>query len=474
MKKKLLGLGICALALGAFAGAVSAQRALETNAVDISSWSFVGTNNSWNFATNRFVLDGSVYKLTLELEADVEFKIAANNNWDDCVLSWQIADISSGHIAKDVGNDKNNKIVDAGTYTFEIKNTLTPDIAKDWEQVGDYISVAYAAPAVVYTAKLGDDAIALEEVAPSHEDMAAQYHAVIDADKDASITLYADGSLITANVASDDGSSVKYASAGVFNVHNDIEDADLYIKVWKSGYVTLWADGLVEYNGYYLLSSTGSFLVENGIASNGAHELNVATFINVALAKDEEIIIGKFTDGARDAEGTWQYDAGWSNVDSEHSDAIAKFEVGTDNHIKVKEAGQFCIYVHADKATFINNYQATDDDYAAVDEFVADYITEQAKEAKVGDSCETKYTEAAAALNALNEVQQDLFWKDAKYASARAAFEYWRDHRSDSTIYNIEGVVKKDNTALVVTLVALAGAAVVGASIFFATRKKHN
>lgn len=124
---------------------------------------------------------------------------------------------------------------------------------------------------------------------------------------------------------------------------------------------------------------------------------------------------------------------------------------------------------------------STDADEAAVDTFVATYITTPGAEdyttiaeADRQASCVNKYTAAKAALEALTENQQSLFNYDAKYADAREIYNIWKAAYEAQNGGNGAGMLILDsketqNTVLISTLGA---AALVAAAGFIFLKKK--
>ena len=485
--KKILGLGICALSLGMVAGVVGTRLAAVEAKADatITSWGLVGSMNGWD-ETGDYTFEhdnvNHVYTLEVALTAGDIFKIRANGNWKDCELSWQVADHSDGKIAKDVGDDKNDQINEGytGTYTFTIKDTMTPTIAADYQQVGEYLTVEYAAPLAVYTAKLNDVNVPLESIAPSHADMAAQYHGTITGTKGQEFKVFADAALVTADINHDRGSSVAYDKNGVFALRDGVENADVYVKVWKSGYVTVWADGFADYSGYYIVSSASGWGANaNAILSDKDGEsasTNLAFFLNVNLAKDLEFTINNFDDGKR----VNQYDYGWSDVVEAWSDQYANFElVGEENHIKVKTAGVYSIYLTSEGKICLNSADLAPEVIKAAEDLHT-YIAEKGAESYAGkteqqmhDACVTKYTKAWADYTALGEAGQKYF-KDT-YATDWTVLSYWKNRVGGGTSsYSVSGLATS-NPTLIITISVIAGAAVAGAGIYLISKKrKHN
>lgn len=62
---------------------------------------------------------------------------------------------------------------------------------------------------------------------------------------------------------------------------------------------------------------------------------------------------------------------------------------------------------------------------AEVDAFVATFITPYSGAAVEGDSCKTKYENAATAYDTLSEKGKQLFGVHTKYAEAKRVYEYW-------------------------------------------------
>ena len=124
---------------------------------------------------------------------------------------------------------------------------------------------------------------------------------------------------------------------------------------------------------------------------------------------------------------------------------------------------------------------STDADEAAVDNFVATYITTPGAEdyttiaeADRQASCVNKYTAAKAALEALTENQQSLFNYSAKYADAREIYNIWKAAYDAQNGGSGAGMLTFDsketqNTVLISTLGA---AAVVAAAGFIFLKKK--
>lgn len=124
---------------------------------------------------------------------------------------------------------------------------------------------------------------------------------------------------------------------------------------------------------------------------------------------------------------------------------------------------------------------STDADEAAVDTFVATYITTPGAEdyttiaeADRQASCVDKYTAAKAALEALTENQQSLFNYNAKYADAREIYNIWKAAYDAQNGGSGAGMLTFDtkestNSVLISTLGA---AAVLAAAGFIFLKKK--
>jgi len=130
----------------------------------IESWGLVGSENDWaETAGSTFTYDSvnKVYTLEYDAAVDEEFKIRANGKWANegsVELWWQFCDKfnQDGKLHK---GETNAQFKVAKTFIFTIKDTLTPEIAGDWEQVGDYIDVSIKGERAdgYYVVGLGND-----------------------------------------------------------------------------------------------------------------------------------------------------------------------------------------------------------------------------------------------------------------------------------------------------------------------------
>ena len=119
-------------------------------------------------------------------------------------------------------------------------------------------------------------------------------------------------------------------------------------------------------------------------------------------------------------------------------------------------------------------------DVEIVDEFVATYITEQAKPSEVpADTpaaaalCKAKYDAAKAAFEALTKTQQDLFSMDERYAEARAAYAVWEAAQKTAEARNSNVIADNGSTIAIISIVS-AGVLAVGAMAYFARKRKAN
>ncbi|MCR5348329.1 MAG: starch-binding protein [Bacilli bacterium] len=332
-----------------------------------------------------------------------------------------------------------------------------------------------------YTVKIGlGDPVALAEntsASLASNQLGEYYVDGLNLKKNDLVVFANGGAAIDTKIGGDTGSNstqTTEAEKAVINVHNDVDNASIYLKAWEDGGYSYFITGYVAgATGYYILTASGEWNVDNGILSNGASGLNVATFINVNFAADEEFVVGKFIDGVRDVDGGYQYDAGWSDVKGGGAVTAGAFvDAAKDNHIKCATAGKYCVYLNGEKGIYLEPYAVSPDDYTAVDTFVATYITPKAGAASSGDTCEAKYNAAKTALLALTEIQQDLFRNDSKYAEAYAIYLEWEAAAQSAGTYKVTGL-SAGNTALIIGLSVLAvGAAAAGAMIYFSRKKK--
>ena len=130
----------------------------------IESWGLVGSENGWaETAGSTFTHDTvkGVYTLEYDATVDEEFKIRANGKWaseGSVELWWQLCDKFNQDSKLHKGSS-NAQFKVAKTFIFTIKDTLTPEIAGDYMQVGDYIDVSIKGELAdgYYVIGLGDD-----------------------------------------------------------------------------------------------------------------------------------------------------------------------------------------------------------------------------------------------------------------------------------------------------------------------------
>ncbi len=612
--KKILGLGVCALSLGMVAGVIGTRAAVEAKAVDpaITGWELVGEMNDWSTKAGYVFEHDNVYKvysLTVSLaNKDGQFKIRANSNWDDCVLSWQIADLSGGHITKDVGKDKNDQVIDGhdGTYTFTIKDTLTPTIAGNYQLVGDYVTVQRAEDTyeydlrivgtfsgeetswdyatsvaseakqdgnlyqcsgitlaandefkiatvnntmaevdwdktiygygnlqeggaaakfeegvdgelkpngnikvktagtydvyvnssgqvfifdtpvpVVYTVKIGDGApveLIKNTSASLAEGQKAEYYVEgKNVKKGDALVFAADTVAITSHIGGDEGSNTVFTTVEEVTsakIHNDKDNANIYFKVWNDGGYSVYVTGYEQGPTGWYICNADTWGPADGKLSDGSNAQNAAYWLDVNMAAGYEFTIAEFADGER----VQQYDLGWSDVAEDWSSEYAKFEAGaSDNHIKVKTAGVYSIYVTSGetKKICLNGsgltpevIQKAKDLHDEVSAAGAEDYTETS-EALRNKSCADKYEAALKDYNDLGEAGQKYFRDN--YADDYAIMEYWHNKTTNpGSLYKVSGLATS-NPTLIITISVIAGAVVASAGIYLISKKrKHN
>lgn len=443
---------------------------------------FSGEETSWDYATSvasETKKDGNLYQYSgITLAANDEFKIATVNDtlatvdWDRQQYAYGDILTAEGdaHAKFEEGVDKeskpngNIKAKEAGTYDIYVNSS-------------GKIYIFDTAEPITYTAKLGEAAIALEEVEPG-EGMEKQLHGKITAAKNAEVTVYADAALIVFNISSSANSSVVYDKNGIFKVHNDVENADIYIKIMENGNIEIWASAYQQGPTGWYICNASTWGPADGKLSEGSNAQNVAFWLDVNMAADYEFTIAEFLDGERVA----QYDLGWSDVAEAWSSEYAKFEAGaSDNHIKVKTAGVYSVYVTAGetKKICLNGtgltpevIQKAKDLHSYVSAAGAEDYTETPAELR-NKSCADKCAAALEDYNDLGEAGQKYFRDN--YADDYAIMEYWHNKTANpSSLYKVSGLAGS-NPTLIITLSVIAGAAVAGAGIYLISKKrKHN
>lgn len=276
-------------------------------------------------------------------------------------------------------------------------------------------------------------------------------------------------------IAKEEGEGTDFVveAAGTYSIYLFEKDETLKISIVDENYVA-------GPTGYYLLQDP--WTAESGTKGEAENEGNYTYFLDLNLKANAEFVIAYFEDGVRPA--GHEYDYGWSEVSTEWSGEIAKFEAGENNHIKVKEAGVYSIYVSKSLDTDDNfvclNATGLTPEVIENAKKLHDYIVEKGAESYAGkteqqmhDACVTKYNKAWGDYTALGEAGQKYFRET--YATEWAVLSYWKNRVGGGTSsYNISGLTES-NPALIITISVIAGAAVAVAAIYLISKKrKHN
>lgn len=152
-------------------------------------------------------------------------------------------------------------------------------------------------------------------------------------------------------------------------------------------------------------------------------------------------------------------------------------------NISVKDAdGNEYFHPMANGASILPQGSFIIDERAAVDEFVAAYITKPGaedyttiKEADRAASCKSKLQAAEGAYKRLTAAQKELFNNDAVYASARAILEQWRVNggKLQTSLFAANNNKSGATSSSVFACTILAGSLVTFAGLAFARKKKH-
>lgn len=302
-KSKLLGLGVCALSLSAVAGIVSIQRAIEAKAEVTALYLHHKDSSDGEWSTSEMTLNAGVYSIEITVTNGAEFTFKAIDGGDKwCDKKYIDATTTGWPNASQVVDGNITYSGEGGTFVVtatnphlwdskwgvnmsiapasepETSSSAASSSAASSESPSSSPASSSSAAEVVYTAKLGANALSLQEVDPGHVDMAKQFKGVVTASQGAELTLYADGELIDENVDEDDGSSFIYTANGVFVLDNDVSEAELYVKIWKSGYVTVWSAqktaDVPAADGYYLCGNESFSGQGKGWKYSGAKKMS--------------------------------------------------------------------------------------------------------------------------------------------------------------------------------------------------------
>lgn len=493
MKKKLLGLGVCALALGVVAGAVSARSAIEADAATKTTVylaisdaarngytvklnvNYKGDGDDWHSFTmadtGKTVDSVPVYSATFTDAYDglgcLQFQLYDGDTWkeqDEVISSWTGASTYNGKL-----------------HVYKGSGWADPEFAHDY----------------VIRGLSGwdlEDATAMEAAGESG----------YVAKKELALAANAEFKLYDSTADDWFGGSGFYATDATRAKFKVLDDGNLKALVAGTYKIYLRSSGLVEIlfgeeahgdtkaepvaaDGYYILG-LDTWRAIYGIADDKDGEsTNYAEFHNVVMGVGQTFKVvdvkdnagkeyygyGSFEQGARYQYNDMTGKIGIASTDPEHP----------DDNFKVLVAGTYNVFLFdkdGDKKISIVQVGYTDQD--AVDAFVADLITPEMDDAwKTEDdpdvrsaSCKAKYDAAHAALIALPVAQQTLFSTNDRYAAEYAAYLTWEAVAGGTPAMNVSTMTNGNNSALIITLVAIAGAAVLGMGVYFASRKRKS
>lgn len=485
--KKILGLGICALSLGMVAGVIGTRAAVEAKAegeyhLGYFASAAAKTANQWSDVEMAAVAgQANTYEYTVELATGAEIKAHIGDMWiakayiEVSEAGWPAAsatyDLKGGNIPYSGAG---------GTFKITVINI------HDWGEsvIGCNMKIESTAEKT-YKVKLGDaDPVVLEKntSASLAEGQKAEYYLNNqNLTKNEAVVFSVDDVAITSRIGGDTGSNTVFTTVEevtTAKIHNDAANANIYLKVWNDGGYSVYVTGYAEGPTGWYICNADTWGPADGKLSEGSNAQNAAYWLDVNMAAGYEFTIAEFADGER----VQQYDLGWSNVAEDWSSEYAKFEAGaSDNHIKVKAAGVYSIYVTSGetKKICLNGTGLTPEVIQKAKD-LHDYIVEKGAESYAGkteqqmhDACVTKYNKAWEDYTALGEAGQKYFRET--YATEWAVLSYWKNRVGGGTSsYNISGLTES-NPALIIAISVIAGAAVAGAAIYLISKKrKHN
>ena len=484
--KKILGLGICALSLGMVAGVIGTRAAVEARADVTAGWYLTGLGDKWSPAESRKA-DATPATGDVATWANVEipkwnnFKLAyaengaASFNGDSWKGMSEVKSFPEGEF-KDYGG---------GNIGAEVGGTYNIHLYPNPETTVYEITIEKVEVPVTYTVKIGDGEpieLAKNTSASLAEGQKAEYYVEgKNVTKNQALVFAANSVAITSHIGGDEGSNTVFTTVEEVTsakIHNDKENANIYFKVWNDGGYSVYVTGYEQGPTGWYICNASSWGPADGKLSEGSNAQNVAYWLDINMAADYEFTIAEFIDGERAA----QYDLGWSDVSEDWSSEYAKFEAGaSDNHIKVKTAGVYSVYVTAGetKKICLNGtgltpevIQKAKDLHDYVSTAGSEDYTETAEELR-NKSCADKYAAALEDYNDLGEAGQKYFRDN--YADDYAIMEYWHNKTANpSSLYKVSGLAG-NNPTLIITLSVIAGAAVAGAGIYLISKKrKHN
>lgn len=447
--------------------------------VTIEQWYFVDKFiNNWTAQDAQKLTHDTtnhVHSINLKVNKDDEFKLTSDGSWT-YQIGTAIATKFNDSTKLEALEGGNILVKFDGELTISVADTVTDQILADSAQLLPLLNVSFAVEEIedgYYL--LGDHnswafGAGSKSTSPTSPNLAEWQDVELTAGQGFKV------SSVTGNVKTWYG--FNKTEEGCRGLVSNTDPAD-------TGDIKIAADGTYD---IYINESGNIWISKEGSETPSGHAVKIGDGANQNLQISSET--GDFV-AAYELKGV-NLTAGQSIVFYDGETAITKIGGDTqdlmnaNNMVKggTDEAPTFTVQVTAENADiylkkwndggysfWITGRQSF---YADVEGFVAAYITEQAKEAKEGDSCAAKYNAAKTALEALDPIAQEGFATHEDFAAAYASYTYWKDHKDAGSNVKNPGWPMGDRNAtlLIAGSVFLIGAVIAGAMIYFSHKRK--
>lgn len=493
-KRTIISLGICALAIGAIAGVIGTQKALEVKADVAAGWYLTGLGNKWTPAesikSDATPQEGYAYTWTnVSITQYDSFKLAYAEANADSFSDWKgMSDVTSFPTGafKDYGGNIGAEL--GGIYDVHLTSDSKIVIEKavvveSWGLVGSQNSWTETS-ASTFTYDGVNHVYTLEYEATVDEEFKIRANGKWASE--GSIELwwqFVDKLGNTSKLDKGSNAQFKVAKTFIFTIKDTITlgIANDYTRV--GNYIDISIKGELA-DGYYLVGLGNDWTKNSAIASQTLTDGNKYQKTNIEITHGDEFKIVAIKDNAID----WDDRIVAAPAKGESgNDQSANFVTVNDHEgaisLKAVGGGTFDIYVNSSSVIYVFGTKTERNAATEVDQFIDDFIDPnvtipdaQGKYA-TWESCSDKYNSAKNALDSLSAEAQALFLTDLgvseKIMNARASYVWWQEHKDAGENAKFIAPLSAKNPAIITIVSVVTVGVAAAAAMFIVSRKRR-